>query len=169
MSEYLDSSIRNLLDTLEAEHEDLHNHVVVDETAKTFSLPGKPVKGRAYLAPAVVNLPDDIDNDTEYVKKLAELIEGYEFDESVEGDETDEKAQNAAAIRTSCDRICRVNVGAKLLTRKVYQITVQEDISDPYGNIISTQTCGTTTDNLSPMEAVLYSLGRCTMNRENFE
>ena len=169
MSEYLDSSIRNLLDTLEAENEDLHNHAAVNDTAKIFSLPGKPVKGRAYLAPAVVNIPDDIDNDAVYMKQLTELIEGYEFDESVDGEETDERAQNAAAIRTSCDRICRVSIGAKQLTRKVYQITVQEDISDPYGNIISTQTCGTTTDNLSPIEAVLYSLGRCTMNRENFE
>ncbi|WP_027396141.1 lipase family protein [Anaerovibrio lipolyticus] len=169
MSEYLDSSIRNFLDTLEAENVDLHNHAAVNDTAKVFSLPGKPVKGRAYLAPAVVNIPDDIDNDAVYMKQLTELIEGYEFDESVDGEETDERAQNAAAIRTSCDRICRVSIGAKQLTRKVYQITVQEDISDPYGNIISTQTCGTTTDNLSPIEAVLYSLGRCTMNRENFE
>ncbi|ORU00220.1 hypothetical protein D081_1314 [Anaerovibrio sp. JC8] len=169
MSEYLDSSIRNFLDVLETEHEDLHNHVAADEATTIFSLPGKPVKGRAYLAPAVVHLPDDIDNDAVYMKQLTEMIEGYDFDESVDGDETDERAQNAAAIRTSCDRICRVTIDAKQLTRKVYQITVQEDISDPYGNIISTQTCGTTTDNLSPIEAVLYSLGRCTMNRENFE
>ncbi len=169
MSDYLDAAIRIYLGTLEEKNIKLHNNPPANGTAGVFALPKEPVKGRVYLVPAVVHIPDDIDNDIIYMKQLTNLIEGYDFDDYIDGDETDEAAQNAAAIRNSCDRICRVTIGAKQLTRKVYQITVQEDISDPYGNIISTQTRGTTTDNLSPIEAVFYSLGRCTMNRESFE
>ena len=104
-----------------------------------------------------------------YMSRLTELLEDYGFDEAVKGDETDTAAQLKGAQQAGCGRISRVAIDARQIKKKVYQVTVNEEITDPYGNIVSTQTCGTTTDNLSPMEAVLYSLGRCTMNRENFE
>ena len=169
MSEYLDASLRNYMDVLNAEGLDLHNHVDENSTAGGFSVVKQPVKNRVYLAPAVVHLPDDIDNDTKYMAQLTELMEGYDAAESVKGDRTDEQGQNAAAIKTQCDRICRVSIEAKLISSKAYQVTVHEDFTDPYGNIMSTQTCGTTTDNLSPIEAVFYSLGRCMASRASLE
>ena len=126
------------------------------------------MKGRLYIAPAVVNMPDDLLNDVDYMGRLTELLSGHGFDELVRGEEKDPDKQLKAAQSTNCESVSRISIDGKLVKKNVYQITVNEEITDIYGNIISTQTCGTTTDNISPIEAVYYGLSRCATSRQMF-
>ena len=169
MAEYLDYSIRNYLDVMEQDGMALNDYVDTTAVSKKFSLPEKNIKGRVYLTPAVITLPDELLNDKKYMSRLTELLSDYGFDEAVKGDETDTAAQLKGAQQAGCGRISRVAIDARQIKKKVYQVTVNEEITDAYGNIVSTQTCGTATDNVSPIEAVLFGLGRCVTNRQMFK
>ena len=103
------------------------------------------------------------------MSRLTELLSDYGFDEAVKGDETDTAAQLKGAQQAGCGRISRVAIDARQIKKKVYQVTVNEEITDAYGSIVSTQTCGTATDNVSPIEAVLFGLGRCVTTRQMFK
>jgi len=168
MSEYLDYSIRNYLDVLQQEGIPYNVYVDTSGVKDGFSLSTKQVKDRVYLTPAVINLPDDLLNDADYMGCLTELLSTHGFKEIVKGGETDPTSQIKEAQKYGCDRMSHVNIDAKLIKKNVYQISVNEEITDVYGNILSTQTCGTTTDNISPLEAVFYGLSRCATSRQMF-
>lgn len=169
MAEYLDYSIRNYLDVMEQDGVALNAYVDVGAVSQQYSLSDGDIAGRVYLTPAAIKLPDELLNDEKYMGRLTELLSDYGFDEAVRGAETDSGAQLKAAHKARCGRISRVSIDARQIKKKVYQVTVNEEISDVYGNIVSTQTCGTTTDNVSPIEAVLFGLGRCVTNRQMFK
>lgn len=168
MSEYLDYSIRNYLDVLQQENIPYHDYVEPAKQTTGFSIRSKAVKDRLYMAPAVVKLPDDLLNDEGYMSRLTELLGGHGFTELVKGTETDSDKQIKAAQAANCDRIYKIAVDGKIIKKNVYQISVNEEITDNYGNIVSTQTCGTTTDNISPIEAVFYGMSRCAASRQMF-
>ncbi|MCR5175715.1 MAG: lipase family protein [Anaerovibrio sp.] len=166
MSEYLDYSIRNYLDALDKAGIQLK--VIAPQTDNTdqFSLRKEMFADRVYMCPAVIDLPDDIINDKDYMMQLSDIMSCYGFKEAVDGVEEKYADQMREARKQQCGRISHVTIDAKLLKKHVYQVTVNEELTDAYGNVVSTQTCGTTTDNISPLEAVFFGLSRCSMNRK---
>ncbi|MGM9539859.1 lipase family protein [Anaerovibrio sp.] len=139
---------------------------------------GKPVQswrqvssaGRVYIAPAVLDLPEDIANDSAYMQVVAGDILMHQFSRVVADDAY---ARPGAAVdalfaacrraeEAGCDRVAMININgtADKENPKLYRLAVAVEVYTTTGEPLLHTINSTTTQEITPIEAVMYDMTR---------
>ena len=188
MSEYLDAGIRNYYDVIT--EGELTEKKMLEIRHPEGSLTKQPAisygrissKNKIYFAPVSIKLDDNIANDAAYMKVVAADVIGSNFNKLVQGENmeaaagkrpgnTDDEAEQELdavfqhcnlASEAGCDTVAMVKINGKADRNKknLYQLSVETSFYNTEGQLLANMSANSSTDDISPIEAVLYSAGR---------
>lgn len=159
---YLDQALRNYQDT----------HPAGDKSPSLLEGRAKEISGGIYVAPVQFTIDSHIQDDTKYMKRaVADTLGDCYFPLTFAQPETESfaawKKQAAAA---GCRYILVERFTASRIRQERYnfRLTMEEELYDSQGNLLTIQTTSTTTTFLTPIEAVVYLQFKAKAQRELF-
>ncbi|MDY4883152.1 MAG: hypothetical protein SO129_02075, partial [Anaerovibrio sp.] len=126
--------------------------------------------GRVYIAPVAIDVPENIANDSAYMKVVAGDVLMSQFsrirvDESFAMPDAAEETLFAACQRAEengCDRVAMVSITGRADKEnpKLYRLMTSVAVYSTAGEQLMSTLTSTTTKEITPIEAVMYDMTR---------
>ena len=145
MTLYLDEALRHYQDS----HAEEEKPLLVTGSARQ-------ARGLIYAAPLQFELGDSLNGDKTYMKRVVQGILKSAYEPLILGQEGE--APFEAARRQGAKFILVERFQGKPIKNEEanYRLTLEEEIYDGAGNLLTFQSYSTTAENLTPIEAVAY-------------
>lgn len=159
---YLDQALRNYQDA---------NH---DSGKTSFMLKGKAKKipGGIYVAPVRFKIDNPIQEDKKYMERaVADVLGMCYFPLTfAPAEEKSFAAWKKQAADAGCQYILVERFAASRIRRERYnfRLTMEEELYDAEGNLLTMQTTSTTTTSLTPIEGMVYLQFQAKAQRDIF-
>lgn len=162
---YLDQALRNYQDMTPAGSEGKRNSSLLKGKPKKFS-------GGIYVAPMQFSIDSQIQDDMAYMERTVTdtLAMCYSPLTFAPVEETSLNAWKKQAAAADCQYILVERFTAQRIRQERYnfRLTMEEELYDRQGNLLTMQTTSTTTTSLTPIEGMVYLQFKAKAQRDLF-